>query len=100
MQLNLEQDWKIKRHEYVDMSENEVVFNSFNEKQDYERIKSLQKSKREENFKKRKTESSRERKSNKESKNNPNMSLAHVVQLIQRLEEKVSMWERNAPNYS
>ena len=82
------------------MSENEVVFNSFNKKQDYERIKSLQKSKREENFKKRKTESSRERKSNKESKNNPNMSLAHVVQLIQRLEEKVSMWERNAPNHS
>ena len=82
------------------MSENEVVFNSFNEKQDYERIKSLQKSKGEEIFKKRKTESSRERKSNKELKNDPNMSLAHVVQLIQGLEEKVSMWERNAPNHS
>ena len=51
-------------------------------------------------FKKRRTESSREYKSNKDIKDDSNISLAYVVQLIQRLEEKVSMQERNAPNHS
>ena len=50
-QLNLEQDQRNKRYEYIDMSENEVVFNSFEEKQNYKRNKRVQKGKREESSK-------------------------------------------------
>ena len=81
-QLNLEQDWRNKKHDFIDLSESEVVFNSFEEKQNYKRNKRVQKNEREEEFKKRRTESSRECKNNKEIKDDSNMSLVYVVQLI------------------
>ena len=67
------------KHKYVNISKNEVVFNSFKKKQNYEKNKRVQKGKREEEFKKRRTESSRKHKNNKEIKDDSNMSLAYVV---------------------
>ena len=80
------------------MSESEVVFKSFKEKSEYEKKERLRRSEKEERLKKRKTKISRERNSNKDIQEESNMSLAYVVQLIQGLGEKVSMWELNAPN--
>ena len=65
-QLSLERDWRNKRYKYVDMSESEVVFKSFEEKSEYEKKERLRRSEKEEKLKRRKTESSRERNSNKD----------------------------------
>ena len=73
------------------MSESEVVFKSFKEKSEYKKKERLRRSEKEKRFKRRKTEISREHNSNKDIQEEPNMSLAYVVQLIQGLEEKVSM---------
>ena len=64
------------------MSDSEIVFKSFEKKSEYEKKERLWRSEKEERLKRRKTEISRERNSNKDIQEEPNMSLAYVVQLI------------------
>jgi RNA recognition motif. (a.k.a. RRM, RBD, or RNP domain) len=94
-------DWRLDIPKRVEPSEDEIVFNNWEERNKYDKGFELAKNKKEKCWPIRKVSASSENYAEERyTSESSNSTLAYVVQLIQKMEEKMSRLEQVAPNRS